>query len=121
MYANAMSGAGTNAVGIGVTLAAVSQQFTQGNITVTTDNPMDLAINGGGFFQVTDGANPALYTPQRSVQGRPRGLHRQQRRAPTGWLPGRRHRRDPARQRARAAPAHGRHRARRHHRRSSWR
>lgn len=61
MYANAMSGAGANAVGIGVTLAAVSQQFTQGNITVT-DSPMDLAINGGGFFQVTDGANPALYS-----------------------------------------------------------
>lgn len=61
MYANAMSGAGANAVGIGVSLAAVSQQFTQGNITVT-DSPMDLAINGGGFFQVTDGQNPALYS-----------------------------------------------------------
>jgi flagellar hook protein FlgE len=61
MYANAMSGAGANSVGIGVTLAAVAQQFTQGNITVT-DSPMDLAINGGGFFQVTDGQNPALYS-----------------------------------------------------------
>jgi flagellar hook protein FlgE len=61
MYASAMNGAGTNSVGIGVTLAAVSQQFTQGNISAT-GNPMDLAVNGGGFFQVTDGANPALYT-----------------------------------------------------------
>jgi len=61
MYANAMSGAGANSVGIGVSLAAVAQQFTQGNITVT-DSPMDLAINGGGFFQVTDGQNPALYS-----------------------------------------------------------
>jgi flagellar hook protein FlgE len=61
MYANAMSGAGGSSVGIGVTLSAVSQQFTQGNIT-STDNPMDLAINGGGFFQVTDGANPNLYS-----------------------------------------------------------
>jgi flagellar hook protein FlgE len=61
MYANAMSGAGGSTVGIGVTLSAVSQQFTQGNIT-STDNPMDLAINGGGFFQVTDGANPNLYS-----------------------------------------------------------
>ena len=61
MYANAMSGAGTNSVGIGVSLAAVSQQFTQGNITAS-NNPMDLAINGGGFFQVTDGQNPALYS-----------------------------------------------------------
>jgi flagellar hook protein FlgE len=61
MYANALSGAGSTPVGIGVQLQAVSQQFTQGNISAT-QNPMDLAINGGGFFQVTDGANPALYT-----------------------------------------------------------
>ena len=61
MYAASMSGGGANSVGIGVALAAVSQQFTQGNVTAT-NNPMDLAINGGGFFQVTDGANPALYT-----------------------------------------------------------
>jgi flagellar hook protein FlgE len=44
-----------------VTLAAVSQQFTQGNINAT-NSPMDLAINGDGFFQVTDGANPNLYS-----------------------------------------------------------
>jgi flagellar hook protein FlgE len=61
MYASALNGAGANLVGIGVTLQAVSQQFTQGNISAT-NNPMDLAINGGGFFQVTDGTNPALYS-----------------------------------------------------------
>jgi flagellar hook protein FlgE len=61
MYASAMNGTGSNSVGIGVSLSAVSQQFTQGNIS-TTSNPMDLAINGGGFFQVTDGANPSLYS-----------------------------------------------------------
>jgi flagellar hook protein FlgE len=61
MYANALNGAGTTPVGIGVQLQAVSQQFTQGNISAT-NNPMDLAINGGGFFQVTDGLNPALYS-----------------------------------------------------------
>jgi flagellar hook protein FlgE len=61
MYATAMSGTGANSVGIGVNLQAVSQQFTQGNITAT-DNPMDLSINGGGFFQVTDGLSPALYS-----------------------------------------------------------
>ncbi len=61
MYAAAMNGAGANAIGIGVNLGAVSQQFTQGNIT-TTDNPMDLAINGSGFFQVSDGMNPVMYT-----------------------------------------------------------
>ena len=61
MYASALNGAGTNSIGIGVQLQSVSQQFTQGNIT-STNNPMDLAINGGGFFQVTDGLNPALYS-----------------------------------------------------------
>jgi flagellar hook protein FlgE len=61
VYANAMNGASTSTIGIGVDLAAVAQQFTQGNIT-TTDNPLDLAINGSGFFQVTDGINPTLYS-----------------------------------------------------------
>jgi flagellar hook protein FlgE len=61
VYANALNGAGSNAVGIGTTLTAVSQQFTQGNIS-STGNPMDLAINGAGFFQVTDGLNAPLYS-----------------------------------------------------------
>jgi flagellar hook protein FlgE len=61
VYANSMNGAGSNAIGIGVNLATVAQQFTQGNITIT-ENPMDLAINGPGFFQVTDGNNPTVYT-----------------------------------------------------------
>ena len=61
MYATALGGAGNTNVGIGANVAAVSQQFTQGNIT-TTESPMDLAINGNGFFQVTDGAKPTMYT-----------------------------------------------------------
>ena len=61
VYAASLNGAGANSIGIGVNLQAVAQQFTQGTIT-TTDNPLDLAINGGGFFQVSDGKNPALYT-----------------------------------------------------------
>jgi len=61
VYAAALNGAGQNQVGIGTSLQSVAQQFTQGNIT-TTENPMDLAINGGGFFQVSDGANPTRYS-----------------------------------------------------------
>jgi len=61
MYATSMNGTGANNIGIGVMLSAVSQQFTQGNI-VTTENPMDLSINGAGFFQVTDGRNPVSYS-----------------------------------------------------------
>jgi flagellar hook protein FlgE len=61
VYATAMNGAGSNTIGIGVNLASVAQQFTQGNIS-TTENPMDLAINGAGFFQVSDGRNPTMYS-----------------------------------------------------------
>jgi len=61
VYAAALNGAGTNNIGIGVNLASVSQQFTQGNI-LTTENPMDLALNGAGFFQVTDGNSPVVFT-----------------------------------------------------------
>jgi flagellar hook protein FlgE len=61
VYAAALNGAGTNAIGIGVNRASVSQQFTQGNI-LTTENPMDLSINGAGFFQVTDGNSPVVFS-----------------------------------------------------------
>ena len=62
LYANAMSGAGSaNQVGIGVKVDAVAQQFIQGNITAT-ENPLDLALNGAGFFQVSDGSAAPLYT-----------------------------------------------------------
>ncbi|MFO1336637.1 MAG: flagellar hook protein FlgE [Burkholderiaceae bacterium] len=61
MYAAALNGAGTNQIGIGVSLASVAQQFTQGSITAT-ENPMDLAINGAGFFQLTDTSGSLSYS-----------------------------------------------------------
>ncbi len=61
VYAAARGGTGANAIGIGTNLASVSQQFSQGNIT-TTENPMDLAINGAGFFQLTDGKSPTTFS-----------------------------------------------------------
>jgi flagellar hook protein FlgE len=57
MYASAISGSN---IGIGVNLQAVTQQFTQGNIS-TTSSSLDLAINGNGFFEVSNG-NQTLYT-----------------------------------------------------------
>ena len=51
VFANSLSGAGASQVGIGVAVAGIQQQFTQGNIT-TTNNPLDIAINGGGFFRM---------------------------------------------------------------------
>lgn len=51
VYANSLSGSGANQVGIGANLSAVQQQFTQGNIT-STNNPLDISINGAGFFRM---------------------------------------------------------------------
>ncbi len=52
VYAASLTGTGASQVGIGTTLSSVFQQFTQGNIS-STNNPLDIAINGNGFFQVT--------------------------------------------------------------------
>ena len=52
VYAASLSGSGASQVGIGTSLSSVFQQYTQGNIT-TTSNTLDIAINGGGFFKVT--------------------------------------------------------------------
>ena len=60
MYAAALNGSGAATVGIGVNVQAVVQQFTQGNIS-TSSNPLDLAINGNGFFEVSNGSQ-TLYT-----------------------------------------------------------
>ncbi len=54
VYANSLTGAGGAQVGIGVKVSQVAQQFTQGNITAT-NNPLDMAINGGGFFRMDNG------------------------------------------------------------------
>ncbi len=49
---------GGNGVGSGVVVEQVEQQFGQGTISFT-DNALDLAINGGGFFVLRDGGAPA--------------------------------------------------------------
>lgn len=61
MFASSLSGAGVVQIGSGTRIAAVAQQFTQGNIT-TTNNPMDTAISGHGFFRMTDAAGAVLYS-----------------------------------------------------------
>ncbi|KXK49712.1 flagellar hook-basal body complex protein, partial [Nitrosomonas europaea] len=50
VYANALGG-GKNQIGIGTQLAAVAQEFNQGNVT-PTNNPLDVAITGNGFFRM---------------------------------------------------------------------
>ena len=52
LYANSLLGGG-NAVGIGTQVATVAQQFSQGNVS-SSSNPLDVAINGNGFFRMSD-------------------------------------------------------------------
>ncbi len=54
VYASSLTGGGASQVGIGTSVATVAQQFTQGNVTAS-NNPLDLAINGGGFFRLSSG------------------------------------------------------------------
>ncbi len=54
----ASDGAASNAIGAGVRLSGVSQQFGQGNIEFT-DNKLDLAVNGRGFFVLDDNGSRA--------------------------------------------------------------
>jgi flagellar hook protein FlgE len=56
MYANSFNLSGNSPVGIGVSTANVQQQFQQGDIT-PTDNPLDIAINGDGFFRMVSGTD----------------------------------------------------------------
>ncbi|MFM0501505.1 flagellar hook protein FlgE [Paraburkholderia caffeinilytica] len=52
MYASAMTTAVNNQIGIGTRVSNIHQIFTQGTIT-TTDNSLDVAINGNGFFALS--------------------------------------------------------------------
>ncbi|MCB1911401.1 MAG: flagellar hook protein FlgE [Rhodocyclaceae bacterium] len=62
VYAAALNGASAGTqVGIGTTVGGVNQLFSQGNIT-PTDNPLDIAINGSGFFRVTESDGGVAYT-----------------------------------------------------------
>ncbi|RMQ44866.1 Flagellar hook protein FlgE [Pseudomonas cichorii] len=61
-YAQSIRGtSGGTSIGSGVTTAAVSQQFAQGTLTTGTGNSLDLAINGNGFFMISNNGD-SLYT-----------------------------------------------------------
>ena len=61
MVASAIGAAGGSNAGIGVEVAAVAQQFGQGNITIT-GNTLDVAINGSGFFKLQQPDGSSAYT-----------------------------------------------------------
>lgn len=56
IFANSLNGAGSSntLVGSGSRVSTVAHIFSQGNISPTS-NPLDIAINGQGFFRMDDG------------------------------------------------------------------
>ncbi|MDP1527292.1 MAG: flagellar hook protein FlgE [Rhodocyclaceae bacterium] len=67
VYAATIGGASSaNLIGQGGSIMSVSQLFTQGNVT-STNNPLDIAINGNGFLRFQPTLNDL--TPQYSRNG----------------------------------------------------
>jgi len=87
MYAASLAGSGALQVGTGSRVAAIAQQFSQGNIT-TTSNSMDTAINGQGFFRVVDSSGSVLYSRNGQFQVNSSGfIVNNQGHEVTGYLP----------------------------------
>jgi flagellar hook protein FlgE len=61
LYAATIGGASSTTAGIGVEVGTISQQFTQGNLSITGNN-LDVAVNGSGLFQVTLSDGSTAYT-----------------------------------------------------------
>jgi len=61
VYAASLQGAGASQIGIGTAVGAIAQQFSQGNIT-STNNPLDIAINGSGFYRMQNTEGVVTYT-----------------------------------------------------------
>jgi flagellar hook protein FlgE len=60
IFSSASIGSVSTAIGSGVNVSKVDQQFSQGNIGFT-DNGLDLAISGQGFFRLSDNGS-TVYT-----------------------------------------------------------
>lgn len=53
VFAASLGGGGAGQIGIGSKMQSVAQIFNQGNVT-PTNNPLDVAITGRGFFRLSD-------------------------------------------------------------------
>ena len=60
-YAASLAGVGTLQTGSGSRVAAIAQQFAQGNIA-SSNNPLDIAISGPGFFRLADPSGSVFYS-----------------------------------------------------------
>ncbi len=61
VYAASDFGVAANQTGKGVRVLNIRQQFTQGDVKYT-ENSLDLAISGSGFFRVADANDGIVYT-----------------------------------------------------------
>ncbi|WP_432471955.1 flagellar hook-basal body complex protein [Amphritea sp. HPY] len=62
IYTSAVVGAGSsNTPGSGVTVTDIAQDFSAGTVE-STNNNLDLAINGGGYFELADEQGGKTYT-----------------------------------------------------------
>jgi flagellar hook protein FlgE len=66
VYATSLAGAAGASQGLGAAANSVSQLFTEGTIS-QTGNPLDVAIDGNGFFQVQTGTG-ILYSRDGALQ-----------------------------------------------------
>ncbi|MDN3517984.1 flagellar hook protein FlgE [Aquisalimonas lutea] len=67
VFASSQLGVASNAIGQGVRLNNVAQQFTQGQFDFT-GNSLDLGINGEGFFRMSDQEGAISYTRNGAFQ-----------------------------------------------------
>jgi flagellar hook protein FlgE len=70
VYAQSLLGTTTPTPGQGVKVTGITQQFSQGDLAFT-DNALDVAINGDGFFQVKNGWCGGIHS-RRCLQNRQR-------------------------------------------------
>ena len=67
VYAAALGVGGGSQIGIGASMSAVQQQFSQGNIS-NSNSPLDVAINGSGFFRLQKSTTDGTVTYTRNGQ-----------------------------------------------------
>jgi len=73
VVASSLGSAGGTQAGIGVGIASIAQQFTQGNITIT-GNSLDVAINGEGYLAVQGADGKEAYTRAGDLRITPQGF-----------------------------------------------
>ncbi|MBM5575025.1 flagellar hook-basal body complex protein [Deefgea sp. CFH1-16] len=77
-------GSSSNIAGIGAKNQTIAQQFGQGN-TTSTNNPLDIAITGNGFFRMQDPSGTVSYSRNGQFQLDKNGFIVNNAQLLTGW------------------------------------